>query len=687
MSARWLGGRISQTPPAPAGANINDSAPGVWNLNQVSKYQANNAWPGTATRDAYFQNNTILISGNGTNGANNNTFLDSSSNNFTITRNGNTTQGSFSPYQNHWSNYFNISTSSSIYTSGSQIIPATGDFTAECWVNLNSYDNPATVFSQGTSGTSGYIGLFVGGYGDNIALVLTIGTTSHYPNGPVFVNNWNHIAIQRTGSTVTGYLNGYAYISATNSATISNSPLYVGSTNSPSQYLNGWVSNMRVSNVIRYSGAFVPDPAPFVSDANTVLLTCQANRFIDSGPNNYTINLVNSPQISRFSGTQLPQQYNTPNYGGSAYFDGTGDYLTSPSNAAYTLGSSGDFTVDGWFYMTSDGGGIYPIITNYNNWDTGYANRFYVGFASNVFRWYDSSGSTAISTSSYKLNTWNYFNFTRSGSTITGYLNGTSIGTQSTNQDYTTDDVLRMGGGMGNGGNFTGYVANLRIIKGATVSGASIPTTPSTAVSGTTFLANFNNAAITDSTTLNNWETVGNTQVSTTQSKFGGSSIYFDGSSSGLYAPPNPDFAFGYNNFTVEFWVYYASTSASYVFIDMRGASGSGTAPTIYMTGGTFYVAFGTGNVISTTPPSANAWHHIAISRNSSSTKLFIDGVQAGSTYTASTNMATAYYTTVGYYAGGGYTLNGYMSNVRVTKGIARYLQNFAVPVAPFPTY
>jgi hypothetical protein len=46
------------------------------------------------------------LPGNGTNGAQNNTFLDSSTNNFTITRNGNATQGTFSPYGNLWSNYF-----------------------------------------------------------------------------------------------------------------------------------------------------------------------------------------------------------------------------------------------------------------------------------------------------------------------------------------------------------------------------------------------------------------------------------------------------------------------------------------------------------------------------------------------------------------------------------------------------
>ena len=56
-----------------------------------------------APADPYFYDVTLLLSGDGTNGGQNNTFLDSSTNNFTITRNGNTTQGSFSPYGNLWS--------------------------------------------------------------------------------------------------------------------------------------------------------------------------------------------------------------------------------------------------------------------------------------------------------------------------------------------------------------------------------------------------------------------------------------------------------------------------------------------------------------------------------------------------------------------------------------------------------
>ena len=103
MSMRYPGGLIASTPVTAAYPS------GVWTQAQTAPYASRNVW----MRDQYWPNTTLLLQGNGTNGAQNNTFLDSSTNNFTITRNGNTTQGSFTPYQanGYWSNYFDGSSS------------------------------------------------------------------------------------------------------------------------------------------------------------------------------------------------------------------------------------------------------------------------------------------------------------------------------------------------------------------------------------------------------------------------------------------------------------------------------------------------------------------------------------------------------------------------------------------------
>ena len=109
MSKQYPGGLRTKSPVTPSGPYSTDSASGIWTLDQQAYWQKLGQWPNANNPplDPQFNYVTMLLHGDGTNGAQNNTFLDSSTNNFTITRNGNTTQGSFSPYGSNWSNFFN----------------------------------------------------------------------------------------------------------------------------------------------------------------------------------------------------------------------------------------------------------------------------------------------------------------------------------------------------------------------------------------------------------------------------------------------------------------------------------------------------------------------------------------------------------------------------------------------------
>ena len=95
------------------------------------------------TGDPEFANVALLLDGDGTSDDNNNTFTDSSTNGFTVTENGSVVQGSFSPYGDNWSVYFD---GSGDYLSADSLNIGnfgTADFTVEGWFYLTTA--PVTV--------------------------------------------------------------------------------------------------------------------------------------------------------------------------------------------------------------------------------------------------------------------------------------------------------------------------------------------------------------------------------------------------------------------------------------------------------------------------------------------------------------------------------------------------------------
>jgi hypothetical protein len=136
MSSRYRGSLISATAPTVSPT----SASGIWAQHDQYQAQAANLWPASnipGVSDEYFQYVSLLLHGDGTNGAQNNTFLDSSTNNFTITRNGNTTQGPFSPFSKpdgRWGNYFDGSGDRLTSSGGANSAVGSGDFCVEFFV-------------------------------------------------------------------------------------------------------------------------------------------------------------------------------------------------------------------------------------------------------------------------------------------------------------------------------------------------------------------------------------------------------------------------------------------------------------------------------------------------------------------------------------------------------------------------
>jgi len=179
----------------------------------------------------------------------------------------------------------------------------------------------------------------------------------------------------------------------------------------------------------------------------------------------------------------------------------------------------------------------------------------------------------------------------------------------------------------------------------------------------------------------------GNAQISTAQSKFGGASIAFDGTGDYISIPAITAFEYGTSDFTIECWIRFASITGVQIFYDQRFAAGTGPQPVLYTNGTSLRYFFNGSDRITIATVAANQWYHLALSKQSSSIKAFIDGVQGGSTYVDATSYTTGPSIFVGNdtYTPAGFGFNGYIDDLRITKGIARYIANFTPPAAPFP--
>ena len=162
-------------------------------------------------------------------------------------------------------------------------------------------------------------------------------------------------------------------------------------------------------------------------------------------------------------------------------------------------------------------------------------------------------------------------------------------------------------------------------------------------------------------------------------------SVFFDGNSTGLRAvESDSNLTFGTGDFTIEFWIL-RNNSDNAVFLDWRHTTGGaqGVRITLYADGNLKFFNNGGNQISGSDPLTTNSWHHVALARGSSSTRLFVNGVQFGSTYSDSSDYegpldSGGIY--IGRFGGGGYDTKAYISNLRIVKGTALYTSDFTPP-------
>lgn len=183
---------------------------------------------------------------------------------------------------------------------------------------------------------------------------------------------------------------------------------------------------------------------------------------------------------------------------------------------------------------------------------------------------------------------------------------------------------------------------------------------------------------------------LGNTQISTADSKYNGSSIYFDGTGDYLTAVSG-DFALGTSDFTIEFWFKSEDVSSSRQRGFYQISPTSGGLSTNYANGSLIFQGSGNGinnvfggivSVVDATNIGSNSsvinttdWFHCAISRNSGLVRFFLNGSLLNSN-TVSTNLTSTNLAVGGYY-NSSYLYQGFLSHYRITSTIGRYTTAF----------
>jgi hypothetical protein len=604
---------------------------------------------------------------------------------------------------------------------GSSFLPNTGyltvsdsddfiigdNYTIECWLYATTVDTNYRNFYSINDGGANYLSLaYQSTVGWAVEWRYSGGNHSFTRTGSSPLTTWRHFAFVKNGTNgyifVDGVQMGATLTSLNNSINFTND-LRIGQF---SLSANGWIGNideLRVSNKARYTAAFTPSTTSFINDSNTKLLLHMdgadgSTTFTDdntTGRSAVGVKAIGNAQIdtaqSKFGGA-------------SALFDGTGDYLQFPNNIITALD---DFTVEAWIRLD-----IIP--PSNNNWQMllGNAgsggNAIYMAIKNRsgtiVSDIVLSNGSGSFIEEEYTIpsisaNTWYHWAICKSGGTLKHFFNGTELTTLLASSGTMTSafglHIASLIGTWSAGTwSWDGYIDEFRISNKARYTASfTAPTAPFVNDANTLLLLHMDG---TDARTLflddNGAEgrgtalaviPINNAQVDTAQSKFGGSSLLLDGADDYLEIETVGNFGFGTDDFTCECWIYPTSTSGDRAIFEFRD-TGTTTNFVVFVSGGNLGMfAGGATRIISTgAPVSASTWQHIALSRSSGSTKLFLDGTQVGSSYSDSTSYADerlrigADYTSAADFIGN-------IDEVRISNA-ARYTSGFTPSTQPF---
>ena len=641
-------------------------------------------------------NTTLLVTATGT--SDNNNITDSSTNNHSITVNGDVMAGTFSPFRpGGYSMYFDGSGGDWVKSeTHADFGFGTDDFTIECWYYPVSRLNPySRIWNFGPFWQNSQSLAFIDRHDDtNTVLTVNSWTTGEILRSTTTIENgkWYHLTVERSGTTITLYVNGVSEdtYDAGTSEFITSSPSYVtignvsDGSNLTESALHGNIRDFRyVKGTAVYGANFTLPTGPLTEVTNTKLLTAQGLQFSDVSANNHSMSKTGDVSTMPLAPYDY-SEYNPSIHGGSVYFDGSGDYLTVNDTNIANFGTN-DFTIETWIYCNDT---IFHQLVDTRPTNT---NGAYVTLGiqagSGVQIYSNSTDIMGGLVGTINVGQWHHVAWVRNSGTINIYIDGTSVGSVSNSTNFISSNFAI--GWNAFLGEYTGSfkISDFNITKDfARYTANFTPPTAPLSSSGSSLHLKGTDASIIDKSQSNNDLTLfGNTTGSTTQVKFADTkSMYFDGSGDYIKTSASTDYDLP-ADFTIEAWIYPTALSSHRLIVDTYSTSQAGSYQLYWRETGNSLAFYSPGDGVLLQDPSSssilvNTWNHVAVSRSGTSAKLFVNGTVVD-TATNSRDFTHGIPVAIGYQqATSNNYFAGYMQDVRITKGLARYTANFTPP-------
>jgi len=619
-------------------------------------------------------------------------------------------------------------------------VAPTDPYTIEFWFKMNktgsnTYPQRMQFMGGGTWASSGTPTSWVIDYqhntnsNDQYIRWARYGTNASYTWGNAVDTNWHHLAIVMPGDgTQKLYLDGTHQASASVGDTwhTASDPILIGMSGLTGQDMNGYMDEIRISSVARYSADFTPSTTAFTSDADTLLLIhsdeTDGSIFQDSSSHSRPISVKNTVEHSttqkKFGDTSIYFGHTADNANGTH-----GNAISIADSDDFHFGSN-DFTIEGWFYFTN-------MPRNYGG--PGNLNSTFFGHASSntsdaaggfnwniegptgamkqMFMLYRRNGTNSnddiqlfsnTALSGYQ-NQWVHLAAVRDGSKIRLYLNGVEDGNTNISGDlytgnYSGDIWISRAGNGPDQGYISGYMDDYRVSNTCRYpNGTTFTPNTSPHVSDANTLVLINDGSsqsFTDSSSNAHTITAtGNTQHQPPVKKIGNSSIMFDGSGDCLTIPASNAW-WDVDALTIEMWAYWNNTGVGEYLIannvDGNPSGGYGWYIAKHSNNALEWsVADGNGNgpSVSASGLQAGQWYHVAAIWKKSGTEmeLFLDGVSQGKITNAPSSIMNVNIpiTIGGNNQGTSHYMNGYVDEVRISN-VARYTSNFTPSTTAF---